>query len=287
MHRLEREEITMVFALLGGDDRSVRLCRLLRADGHTVRAFALEQALPENAADARAAVEGADCIVLPLPCEKDGVLFTPLSQQHLPIPPLLAAAAPGTHVFAGRAPESLRAACRRQGLPLTDFLRREDFALRNALLTAEGALALLLQGEGALQGSRVLIGGFGRIGRFLAARLRALGADVTVAARAAEDRALAEAMGCRAIRFSDVADAAVWDAVVNTVPAAVFGAPELAAFADARLLELASAPYGFDLEAAAALGKRVEQCGGLPGKCAPLAAAAALRDTVYSVLEDA
>ena len=59
----------MVFALLGGDDRSVRLCRLLRADGHTVRAFALEQALPENAADARAAVEGADCIVLPLPCE--------------------------------------------------------------------------------------------------------------------------------------------------------------------------------------------------------------------------
>ena len=34
----------MVFALLGGDDRSVRLCRLLRADGHTVRAFALERA---------------------------------------------------------------------------------------------------------------------------------------------------------------------------------------------------------------------------------------------------
>ena len=35
-----------------------------------------------------------------------------------------------------------------------------------------------------------------------------------------------------------------------------------------------------------ALGKRVEICGGLPGKCAPAAAAEALRDTIYSVLED-
>ena len=38
--------------------------------------------------------------------------------------------------------------------------------------------------------------------------------------------------------------------------------------------------------AAEALGKRVEVHGGLPGKCAPAAAAAALRDTIYSVLEE-
>ena len=64
------------------------------------------------------------------------------------------------------------------------------------------------------------------------------------------------------------------------------GAPELAAFGGARLLELASPPYGFDRAAAEELGKHVELCGGLPGKCAPQAAAQALRDTIYSVLED-
>lgn len=276
----------MVFAVLGGDDRAVRLCRMLRADGHAVRAFALERALPDGCADARAAAEGADCVLLPLPCEKDGLLFAPLSDLRLPTPPLLDAAAPGTPVFAGKPPEPLRAACRRRGLPLTDWLQREDFALRNAELTAEGALALLMQGEGALRGSRVLIGGFGRIGRFLAEKLRCLGANVTVAARSPADRALAELKGCRAIRFSESAAPAAWDAVVNTVPATVFGAAELAAFGGARCVELASPPYGFDLAAAEALGKRVELCGGLPGKYAPAAAAAALRDTLYSVLED-
>ena len=276
----------MIFAMLGGDARSVRLSRLLRADGHEVRAFALERALPDCAADADAAVRGADCVLLPLPCEKDSALFAPLSDARTPIPPLLRAAAPGMRVFAGRAPEPLRAECRRSGLPLTDFLRREDFALRNAELTAEGALAILLQGEGALRGSRVLIGGYGRIGRFLAEKLRCLGAAVSVAARSPEDRALAELTGCRALPFSAAAAPARWDAVVNTVPATVFGAPELAAFGDARLIELASPPYGFDLAAAEALGKHVALCGGLPGKCAPLAAAAALRDTIYSVLED-
>ena len=275
----------MIFAMLGGDDRCVRLCRLLRADGHAVRAFALEQALPDCVPDAAAAVEGADCVLLPLPCERDGQLYAPLSALQLSVPPLLAAAAPGTAVFAGKPPEPLRALCRRQGLPLTDWLRREDFALRNAALTAEGALALLLQGEGALQGSRVLIAGYGRIGRFLAEKLRALGADVTVAARSGADRALAELKGCRAVRFGEVT-AASWDAVVNTVPATVFGAPELSAFGGARLLELASPPYGFSLAAAEELGKHVELCGGLPGKCAPQAAAQALRDTIYSVLED-
>ena len=276
----------MVFALLGGDDRFVRLARLLRADGHEVRPFALEWALPGCCSDARAAVEGADCVLLPLPAEREGRLNAPLSAAEVSVAALLDAAAPGTPVFAGQPPEMLRAACRRRGLPLTDWLRREDFALRNAYLTAEGALGLLLQGPGTLRGSRVLLGGFGRIGRFLAGMLRALGAEVTVAARRPEDRTQAELMGCRTLRFAEAASPAVWDAVVNTVPAAVFGPAELAAFGGARCIELASPPYGFDLAAAEALGKRVELCPGLPGKCAPAAAAAALRDTVYSVLED-
>ena len=55
----------MIFSVLGGDDRSCRLCRLLRADGHTVRAFALERGLPDSLPDAAAAVGGADCVLLP------------------------------------------------------------------------------------------------------------------------------------------------------------------------------------------------------------------------------
>ena len=141
-----------------------------------------------------------------------------------------------------------------------------------------------MQGDGALRGSRILLSGFGRIGRCLTPKLLALGAQVTVLARSPEARTLAELTGCRAVRVLPKDER--YDAVVNTVPAVLFGAEALTAFGDARLLELASAPCGFDLEAARALGKTVELCPGLPGTYAPLAAAAAMRDTIYSVLED-
>ena len=90
-------------------------------------------------------------------------------------------------------------------------------------------------------------------------------------------------MGCDAVKALPAGD---FDAAVNTVPATVFGPRELVARGGARLLELASAPYGFDLTAAEAMGRRVELCPGLPGTYAPRAAAAAMRDVIYSVLED-
>ena len=273
----------MRFALLGGDRRCLFLYELLRADGHEVVPFALERALPDCTPDAAAAVAGAEVILLPVPCEKKGALFAPFAAEKRAVSPLLAAAAPGARVFAGGAGEDLRAACRRGGLPLTDYLRREDFALRNADLTAEAALALLMEGDGSLRGQRVLIAGFGRIGRCLAPKLLALGAEVTVLARDPGQRAQAELLGCDAVR---TLPAGPFDAAVNTVPATIFASGELEALCGARLLELASAPYGFDLAAAEALGKRVELCPGLPGTYAPRAAAAAMRDTIYSVLED-
>ena len=273
----------MRFALLGGDRRCLFLYELLRADGHEVVPFALERALPDCTPDAAAAVAGAEVILLPVPCEKAGALFAPFSAAARPLSPLLTDAAPGTRVFAGGAPECLRSACRRGGLPLTDYLRREDFSLRNADITAEGAVARLMQGDGALRGQRVLIAGFGRIGRCLAPKLLALGAEVTVWARRPEARTQAELLGCRAVR---ALPETAFDAAVNTVPATIFGPAELQALGGARCIELASAPYGFDLTAAEALGKTVELCPGLPGAYAPRAAAAAMRDTIYSALED-
>lgn len=273
----------MNFALFGGDDRSLRLCSLLRADGHSVAVYALEGKLPCSASPEEALV-GADAVLFPLPCEKDGALNAPYAAEKHTFSELLAAAPPGLPVLAGKAGEELRSVCRRQKLALHDYFLREDFTLRNAELTAEGAVGLLLQGENALRGSRVLIAGFGRIGRFLAVKLTALGAEVTVAARKGVDRVLAESLGCRAIPIA-AADGK-WDAVVNTVPAQIFGAEMLETFENARLIELASAPYGFDFEAAAAAGKQIELASGLPGKSAPAAAAAAVRDVIYAIMEE-
>jgi dipicolinate synthase subunit A len=50
------------------------------------------------------------------------------------------------------------------------------------------------------------------------------------------------------------------------------------------LLELASAPGGFDTEAAEKLGLKIIAAPGLPGQCAPYAAAELIRDAIYGVI---
>ena len=275
----------MIFAILGGDDRSVRLARLLRGDGHTVRPFALEQALPDAYPDPAEALRGAEAVLLPLPAQRGGKLNAPFSAGIHAAPELLRHAAPGTPVICGVPDAALRERCRERGLPLFDLMERESFVARNAALTAEGTLALLAQGPGAILGRRILVAGCGRVGRALARRLAALEAEVTVAARSQVARDWATSQGCRAVPLESAA-APGYDAAVNTVPARVFDHAALRRFGQIPLIELASAPYGFDPAAAQALGNPVRLAAGVPGTYAPEASAAAMREALDSILKE-
>lgn len=265
----------MKFTILGGDDRMVRLVRLLRDDGHEVAPYALEKTL---VCSSEPDFEGTDCILLPLPCAKDEALFAPESESEHCLATLLSHAPRGTPVLAGKATGELNTLCAQLGLPLTDYFLREDFTLRNALLTAEGAIELMLRhSPRSIWGSRVLIYGFGRIGSALARRLTALGAHVTVAARRPDAQIMAKDFGCTAMDFTAPPPEA--DFVLNTVPAPHLKASD---FPGAVCIELASPPYGFEAET---LGSTAILGSALPGKTAPASAAEAIRDTIYNILE--
>lgn len=268
--------------IIGGDRRFVSLWAMLEKDGHRVFPMAMEKALPlQGPPD----YMGTEAVILPLPAEKEGALNSPLSEGKHSLCRLLEPFAPGTKVFGGMVGETLREYCRERGLVLYDYFAREDFQIKNALLTAEGAAALLLGlDERSLMGRRALIVGFGRIGKLLAPRLQALGLRVSVMARSAAQRAWAEAMGCEGLKMGELEGS--FDFVLNTVPAVVFGEGELRRLGDAALLELASAPGGFDEKAALALGKNIVKAPGLPAKWAEASAAEAIRDTMYNILEE-
>ncbi|MGN1001340.1 MAG: dipicolinate synthase subunit DpsA [Oscillospiraceae bacterium] len=267
--------------LLGGDDRMVRLTRLLEKDGHRVSPFALEKALPCREPDFR----DADGVILPLPAQRNGALNAPLSEKSWSTTELLFGVSSGTPVLAGQAGPGLRDFCAQRGLRLYDYFLREDMAVKNAALTAEGAIDVMLRScTSALAGSRVLLCGFGRVGRLLALKLKALGAEVTVAARSPADLAWAEVLGCRTAPLGQ--RVGPLNFVVNTIPQPLFGERELDIFGDAHLLELASPPYGFDLDAATALGKPIILAPGLPAATAPESAARVIRDTIYRILEE-
>lgn len=167
-----------------------------------------------------------------------------------------------------------------------DLTENEKFALKNAALTAEGAIGVAIgKTPFSVDGMRAAVLGFGRIGRFLAEKLCALGASVTVCARRAESVAEASKI-CRAALFCDL-DPSDADCIFNTVPARTLDDGQLRLIGEkAHVIELASPPGGFDEAFRALCGERFTDAQGLPGKTAPASAGAAMAEAVLDILKE-
>ena len=278
--------------VVGGDMRQAKLAQLLALDGHTVHTYALEQdrstgPLPE---EDLSQAEKADCVVLPLLVSTEGgLLNAPLSQTDHPLSDVLDALRPSQFICGGRLDSEILALAAHRGLTIRDYFAREELAVANAVPTAEGAVQIAMeQLPITIHGARVLVVGFGRVGRALAQRLAALGAKVTVAARRYESLAWAQASGYGAEQTGQLAGwLCGYDLVVNTVPTLVLGEAELADLKpDCLVLDLASKPGGVDLEAAGRLGRTVIWALSLPGKVAPVTAGSAIKNTIYHMLHE-
>ena len=142
------------------------------------------------------------------------------------------------------------------GFPQIDLLRDEQYLAENAHLTADCALRLLGDRLGvAFRGCPVLVIGWGRIGKCLAAMLKALEADVTVAARKPSDLGMLAALGYNAVAVSDI-QPEQYRAIINTAPA-----PILTEDGDYLQIDLASRQ--------GLAGETVIWARGLPGKMLP------------------
>ena len=272
--------------LVGGDERQAVLAGLLADDGHRVHVWGMEQRL--RCESSLHGIEEADCVILPLPAANGvGELNAPLAKTPLMTGEVLTCLRPGQTVLAGKVSPWLRGVAETKGLNLLDYFAQEELALLNAIPTAEGAIRIAMELlPVTIHGTAILILGFGRLGQALAPRLQALGADVTVAARRSEQRALAAVLNLRADDLEGMKERLYrYDLIINTVPAQVLGVEELAAMkVHAVVIDLAALPGGVDDESAAALDVKVVHALALPGKEAPLTAGRYLRDTVYHLI---
>lgn len=284
----------MRIGVIGGDTRMAMMAEQLAEQGERVFCFGLERysfRAPCLICDRPAPViESAGMVVLPLPVTRDGeTVFAPLSEQKIMLDEVIASLSPGQLTVGGAIGERTASRFHAAGIRPVDYFAREEVAVKNAVATVEGAIEIAMrETDRTVSGSRVLILGYGRIGKVAAERFAALGASVSVAARKAGDLAWIAVRGAVPVPFARYADgAARYDLVLNTVPAPVMGEAELALLReDAVVLDLASDPGGVDFAAAKRLGRRALPCWSLPGKVAPRSAAAILSDAVLALAEE-
>lgn len=271
----------MHVAIIGGDRRMLYAAEEFLQDGAEVFLCGFEQA-GKPSVSVKDAADRADIIVLPVRPIIDGMLNAPFSKDPVALSELTAAC--GTKpIFSGFADSIREHFCGR----VYDYAAREEFAVKNAVLTAEGAVGILVDRyQGSVFGARTLVTGYGRIGRVLSRYLKALGAEVTVAARRSDARAWAQAEGLHSCDYS-FKEINEYDIIINTVPAPVLTEQYIDRIKNgAILIDLASSPGGVDADRAGERGLTFIHALALPGRTAPAAAGRIIKETICTIIKE-
>ena len=149
-----------------------------------------------------------------------------------------------------------------------DYTENEEFLKKNAYLTAEGAITLYYnEVKETLLNKRVLVLGYGRIGKYLSKMLKSLNCDVSVYARRQEVKNEIVLDGYNSVSLKNNN----YDVVFNTVPSIVVSDE----FEDCICIELAN---GFSNK------NKVINGNGIPGKMFPKTASKFILDAILPYL---
>lgn len=279
------------FAIIGGDKRQLYCARSLSDDGYAVALGGFDSVAEMKNIEITTPFEAAlmsEIIILPLPCvNQKGLIPAPFSKEDISLTGELVSAMKGKRIFCGMKGR-LEPVCPVLSSSTFDYYDREEFAVCNAVATAEGALEIAMRSfEGTINGAKCLVCGYGRIGKALASMLKNMGADLTVSARKPSDLAWIELSGIRAVRTDELYKQEGFDIIFNTIPAKILTCVLLAKIAlHAVVIDLASGDGGVDKYAAERLGVTHIHALSLPGKAAPKTAGEIVKKTIYHILEE-
>ncbi len=266
--------------MLGGDERNDVLAELLKDREFIVKKYS------DNDSDIESFLDGASLVICGIPFSRDSLTVNaPEFSGRVSIEKLFLSMKDNKKLLAGSFSSKVKEIANRYEIELYDFLDDEDFAIYNAIPTAEGAIEVAMkETRRTIHSSNCLVLGFGRIGKILADLLKGLHANVTVVARKDEDLAWIKAMGYVGARYSELEEILPHtDILFNTVPALVIKDELRKMKKDSLIIDLASKPGGVDFELANSLGIKAELLLGLPGKVAPSSVAEYMLKRVLKV----
>lgn len=262
------------YIVAGGDKRIFYLAEYLKKQGNAVDAICVPGWEETQTIDEIFQMQAGAVLVLPVPVTRDGIMITGCENANILVADIAARLDASSLVCGGLLPDTIKDACREKDIPFYDYMKDDSVAIKNAVATAEGAIAeAFLMSEINIENSRCLVTGYGRCGSVLARKLVKAGADVTITARSVEACMKAEMDSCHTILLSKLAkspELAAFDFCFNTIPSMVLDADILCHVKpDIVMIDIASMPGGMDFAYLDKRQIRYKHSLGIPGKYSP------------------
>ena len=282
-------------SVIGGDLRISKLAIMLAEDGNHVSVYGMEKSneIEENTKitkckDLEDAINRSDIIIGSVPFLKgDKEMYATFSEEHIQLKDLVKSEHKDKLFIAGSIPEKAKTELLKSYGNVVDMMEREELVILNTIATAEGAIEVAINNtDKILHGSKVLVLGFGRVGKVVARKFYELSTRVSVAARKTTDLAWIEAFGYEAINIKSLKeDMANFDIIINTIPQMIITKNTMKYMKkDVLLIDLASTPGGINRDDAKELNLKLVWALALPGKVAPVTSAKFIKETIYNIL---
>lgn len=285
------------FAIIGGDLRIIKLSKMLADEGNLIYTFGLEKAEELKGYEniifteklSKAIPEDVEIVIGPIPFSSNGInINAPFSNTEISIRELVHYLNAKILIAGSIMPDVYNLA-NDEYVEIIDIMKREELAVLNTISTAEGTIEIAISNTNKIiHGSKVLILGFGRIGKVLARKMAGLSAKVTCAARKDEDLAWIRAYGHNETNINTLGEnLGEFDIIINTVPHLILNKERLQYVReDCLLIDLASNPGGIDKKETKERNLKLVWALALPGKVAPVTTAEFIKDTIYNILKE-
>lgn len=277
-----------IFLCVGGDARFIYMSKALAAYSKVYTYGIDEFCSTKNLESLWDMSEKADVLILPI-FQSDKNEIDCRSHGTVTFASLLPFLKKNAMVVGGRMSQGQREYFTSNGFEVKDYFNRDELVIKNCIPTAEGALQIALQElNRTVYKSRVLIIGFGRVGKACGRLFKAVGGDVVCTARKYSALAEGENMGLESFHLKELcAHIDSFDVIINTVPAMILDEQMLKNVGkDTLVIDLASKPGGVDFESALKMHKKVVHALSLPGRTAPETSGKIIADTIMNMLTE-
>lgn len=179
-------------------------------------------------------------------------------------------------IIVGNANNKLKELCKERQIKLVELLKDPDFVIPNAKLTSMGIIHYLNAADAAVSDQKIIILGYGNIGYTLAELLKENDCCFSVfPSNEAEEKFIR-------LKGYPLADFKEFDIIINTIPKVLDW--DYSIFKGKRIIDVASSPYGFDIEKINDMGLRYEIVAAIPSKFAHISAANILKKNIEKYL---